>query len=64
MCQTKPTKKRKEWEKILPQRKMPVRGCKLNISYVEKDEDDEDLDAFFFNQNGSKRGMKLKSRHH
>eukprot|EP00347_Sterkiella_histriomuscorum_P000637 403375079 len=30
--------KKKEWSKILPQRKMPQRGCKLNVSYVE-DED-------------------------
>lgn len=32
-----------DWSKILPQRKMPSRGCKMNISYVEDEEEDKNI---------------------
>ena len=35
MKKERTTKKRKELQNLLPSRKMPNRGCKLNISYVE-----------------------------
>jgi hypothetical protein len=36
------SRKKKQWQQILPQRRIPQRSCKVNISYVEKEDDDED----------------------
>ena len=49
---------------VEPQRKMPSRGCKANISYVEREEDEEDVvlaeyDKYIKSHKASRRNLKL-----
>ena len=50
---------------VEPARKMPSRGCKANISYVEREEDEEDdnvlaeYDKYIKSHKASRRYLKL-----